>query len=154
METISPEIRLVYTLFLVFVVISHISSIGMSLYRVGPGYDDIVKHYRGNEEANAEEGGMEGEMAFPKEWIELLEVTHFHAAIEGILLLVLAHLFVAVPWQTVLKRWIIVLAFGGTLLDLFSPWLIRFVAEAFAYGQITAWILMHLLVPKFKKIVL
>ncbi len=135
-DQISPDIRWIYILFLVFVLVGHITFVLMSVYRVGAGYDQIVHHYRGDE------GQGEETMAFPKEPIELLEVTHFHAYIEGILLLVLAHLFVAVPLSTGFKRSVMGLAFGSTLLELASPWLIRFVAPQFAFGQMAAWIVM------------
>jgi hypothetical protein len=156
-DQISPDIRWIYILFLVFVFVGHITFVLMSVYRVGVGYDQIVRHYRGSIPCKGDEeykidplydrpcesGEGEGEgMAFPKEPIELLEVTHFHAYIEGILLLVLAHLFVAVPLSTGFKRWVMGMAFGSTLMELASPWLIRFVAPQFAFGQMAAWIIM------------
>jgi len=132
MDQLSVEIRWVYSLFLVFALVGHLTFLAMGVFRVGAGYDQIVRHYRGDEQ----------EMSFPKEPIELLEITHFHAYIEGIVLLVLAHLFVAVPVSPIFKRSVIGLAFGSTLLDLASPWLIRFVAPGFAYTQMLAWIVM------------
>jgi len=137
LDQLSPEIQLIYLLFLVFALVGQGTFLFMSVYRVGMGYDAIVRHYRGDEGMNADEA-----MSFPKEPIELLEVTHFHAYIEGIVLLVLAHLFVAAPVSKAFKRGIIVLSFGSTFLDLASPWLIRFVAPSFAYGQMAAWIIM------------
>jgi len=130
------EIRWIYTLFIAFALIGHLSFILIAASRVGPGYDDIVQHYRG--------GDSEEEMAFPKEFIELLEVTHFHAYIEGIVLLVLAHLYVAVPHSRQVKLVIIGVSFGSTLLDLISPWLIRYLTAYAAYGQIGAWIGMSI----------
>ncbi|MFQ5579058.1 MAG: hypothetical protein ACE5FZ_00460 [Nitrospiria bacterium] len=135
-EKTSLEIRWIYTLFIVFALIGHLSFILIAVSRVGPGYDDIVQHYRG--------GDNEEEMAFPKEFIELLEVTHFHAYIEGILLLVLAHLYVAVPHSRRIKLAVIGISFGSTLLDLLSPWLIRYLSAYAAFGQIGAWIGMSL----------
>ncbi|MFQ5597922.1 MAG: hypothetical protein ACE5GK_07715 [Nitrospiria bacterium] len=108
----------------------------IAVSRIGPGYNRIVQHYRGGEGAD--------EMAFPKEFMELLEVTHFHAYIEGVVLLVLAHLFVVIPISQGLKWWVIGLASGCTLLDLASPWLIRYLTPYAAYGQIFAWIGMSI----------
>lgn len=133
----SFEIRLIYTLFIAFALAGHLSFVLISLSRIGPTYDKIVQHYRGGEGA---EGSEKGEMSFPKEFPELLEVTHFHAYIEGIVLLVLAHLFAGVP---LVQRWkvgIIGLSFGSTFLDLASPWLIRYLSPQAAYAQIAAWI--------------
>ncbi|MCG3114743.1 MAG: hypothetical protein LLH30_03590 [Candidatus Manganitrophus sp. SA1] len=129
----SFEIRLIYTLFIVFALAGHLSFILISLSRIGPTYGKIVAHYRG--------GGEVGEeMSFPKEFPELLEVTHFHAYIEGIVLLVLAHLFAGVPLPRGIKLGIIGLSFGSTFLDLASPWLIRYLSPQAAYAQMAAWI--------------
>lgn len=131
LEQTSLEIRWIYSLFLVFAFVGHLTFVMISVYRVGPGYQEIVRHYRGDEG---------DEMAFPKEFLTLLEVTHFHAYIEGIVLLVLAHLFAAVPIQQKMRLGIIAAAFGTTFLDLGSPWLIRYLSPQAAYAQIAAWI--------------
>jgi len=136
LDSASDEIRVIYSLFLVFALIGHLTFVLIAVQRVGPGFTHIVQHYRGGE-------GSES-MAFPKEYIELLEVTHFHAYIEGIVLLVLAHLFVAIPLSQSLKWGIIGLAFGSTFLDLLSPWMIRYLTPYAAFGQIGAWIGMIL----------
>jgi len=126
----SQEIRVIYTLFIIFALIGHLSFILISVYRVGPTVSEIVRHYRGD---------PNNEMSFPKEFMELLEVTHFHAYIEGILLLVLAHLFAAVPLSKKIKMIVIVTAFGSTFMDLSAPWLIRYLSPYAAYLQILAW---------------
>lgn len=133
----SLEIRLIYTLFIAFALAGHLSFILISLSRIGPTYEKIVAHYRGGENT---EMGEEKEMSFPKEFPELLEVTHFHAYIEGIVLLVLAHLFAGVPLPRGIKLGVIGLSFGSTFLDLVSPWLIRYLSPQAAYVQMTAWI--------------
>lgn len=132
----SLEIRLIYTLFIAFALAGHLSFVLISISRVGPTYDKIVQHYRGGESAEA---GEKGEMSFPKEFPELLEVTHFHAYIEGIVLLVLAHLFAGVPLPRGWKLGTIGLSFGSTFLDLASPWLIRYLSPQAASLQIAAW---------------
>jgi len=130
LDQTSLEIRWIYSLFLVFALIGHVTFVVMSTYRVGPGYADIVRHYR----------GVEGdEMAFPKEFMTLLEVTHFHSYIEGIVLLVLAHLYVAAPLSRKMKLGVVGLSFGSTLLDLSSPWTVRYLSPYAAFGQLFAW---------------
>ncbi len=127
----SDEIRLIYSLFIVFALVGHLSFILISVKRIGPTVSDIVRHYRGDPGS---------EMSFPKEFMELLEVTHFHAYIEGILLLVLAHLFAAVPLSKRVKMMVIATAFFSTFLDLSAPWLIRYLSPYAAYLQVLAWI--------------
>jgi hypothetical protein len=133
LEQASQEIRVTYTLFIVFALVGHLSFILISVTRIGPTISKIISHYRGD---------PTNEMSFPKEFMELLEVTHFHAYIEGILLLVLAHLFAAVPLSKKIKMIVIATAFGSTFLDLSAPWLIRYLTLYAAYLQVLAWTLM------------
>ncbi|MEK7286445.1 MAG: hypothetical protein AAB035_04005 [Nitrospirota bacterium] len=125
----SLEIRVIYTLFMVFALVGHLSFIFISIYRIGANPAEIANHYRGGAD----------EMSFPKEFMELLEVTHFHAYIEGIVLLVLTHLFSAAPLVRRIKLPLIVIAFLTTFLDLSAPWLIRYLSADFAYLQIVSW---------------
>jgi len=131
LDQISPEARWVYTLFLLFVFVGHLSAVLIGVVRIGPDARAVVRHYRGD---------ATDEMAFPKEFPELLEVTHFHAYIEGIVLLVLAHLFVAVPLSPSAKMTMVSVAFMSTFADLVAPWCIRYLSPTFAYLQIAAWI--------------
>jgi hypothetical protein len=134
LEQAPLEIRWIYGLFLIFALVGHASFILIAMERVGSSVTDILQHYRGAEE----------EMAFPKEFVELLEVTHFHAYIEGVVLLVLTHLFIAVPLSRAVKMTVILTAFGSTFLDLAAPWAIRYLpapaAFAAALGQMIAWV--------------
>ena len=130
----TTEIKLAYTGFLLFAFLGYLTFGLISLLRVGPGYQDIVTHYLGS---NLEETGV-----FPRAFGQMLEEAHFHAFIEGLILLVLAHLFVATKVRRRLKMWVVLLAYVATLSDLASPWLIRYVAPWFAWMQMTSWIVM------------
>jgi hypothetical protein len=125
----STEVKLAYTGFLIFAFIGYFTLVLIGLLRVGPGYQDIITHYRGSE----------AEEAFPRAFGQMLEEAHFHAFIEGLILLVLTHLFVATSVRRGVKVSVIILAFGGTLTDLACPWLIRFVSPGFALLQIASW---------------
>jgi len=126
------EIRLIYTGFLLLALVGMVTMAVFQLYHVGPTPTRVATYYRGGERG--------AEMAFPKTFRELVEVTHFHSFIMGIVYLVLAHLFVATAVQPALKRWLIVVAFAGLAGDLLSPWLVRYVAAAFASVQIASWL--------------
>ncbi|HXC61777.1 MAG TPA: hypothetical protein VNV63_03800, partial [Nitrospiria bacterium] len=104
----------------------------ISLLRVGPGYQDIVTHYRGS--------GTEE--AFPRAFGQMLEEAHFHSFIEGVTLLVLTHLFIATSVKRSVKTGTILLAYSATLTDLACPWLIRYVSSGFALLQIVSWVVM------------
>ena len=129
----SFEVKLVYTGFLIFAFLGYFTIALLGFLRVGPGYGAIVTHYRGSELEEA---------ALPRPIGQMLEEAHFHAFIEGVILLVLSHLFAATGLNARLKIWIIVLAFGSTLSDLACPWLIQYVAPGFAALQIVSWIVM------------
>ncbi len=128
------EMKLVYTGFLIFAFLGYFTISMLGLLRVGPGPDEIASHYRGS---------VEEEEAFGRPLGQMLEEAHFHAFIEGLMLLVLAHLFIATSIQRPVKYAVIGLAFGSTLTDLASPWLIKYLAPGFAYLQIASWIAME-----------
>ncbi len=127
-----PELKAIYTAFLVFAAVGYVSLVAIAFTRVGPQYQQVVEHYRGSGD----------EDLLPRPVGQMLEELHFHAFIEGIVLLVLTHLFVATSIGLPLKRTVIVLAFAATFSDLASPWLIRFVAPGFAMLQIASWVVM------------
>jgi hypothetical protein len=125
------EVRLVYTGFLLLALVGMITMGAFQLYHVGPTPSRVAAYYRGGESA--------GQMTFAKTFRELVEVTHFHAFIMGVVYLVLAHLFLATGVSTAVKRYLIIAAFAGLAADMASPWLIRYLAGDFAYLQIGAW---------------
>lgn len=128
----TPEIKVIYTGFLVFAAVGYLTLIAIALTRVGPSYHQIVEHYRGSGNDDL----------LPRPVGQMLEEAHFHAFMQGVTLLVLTHLFVATAGSRRFKRVVVVLAFAGTLGDLASPWLIRFAAPGFAVLQMVSWMLM------------
>jgi hypothetical protein len=127
------ETKVAYTGFLTFVFIGYLSIILIGLLRVGPSYGDIVAHYRGSEL---------DESAFARPVGQMLEDTHFHAFIEGLILLSLVHIFATTSVRRSLKMGVILTAFGSTFTDLAAPWLIKFLSSGFAVFQMGAWVLM------------
>jgi hypothetical protein len=126
------EIRLVYTGFLLLVLVGMGTMAAFQVHHIGPTPSAVAAYYRGGE--------VGGQMTFPKTFRELVEVTHFHSFIMGVVYLVLAHLFVATPLRAAVKQRFIVLAFAGLAGDLIAPWLIRYGAVGFAYLQVAAWV--------------
>ena len=126
------DVRMVYTAFLLLVLIGMITMAAFQLYHIGPTPSRAATYYRGGESG--------GQMLFAKTFRELVEVTHFHSFIMGVVYLVLAHLFLATALGPGLKRTFVILTFCGLAGDLVSPWLIRYVAAGFAYMQLAAWL--------------
>lgn len=125
------EVRLVYSAFLLFVAIGMITVAAFQLNHIGITPSEVASHYLGGE--------GNGEMRFPKTSRELVETTHFHAFIMGVVYLVLAHLFIATSVSLRLQRVIVVLAFGGLAGDIVVPWLIRYGSAGFSYLLIGSW---------------
>ena len=126
------EIRLVYTGFLFLVFVGMATMAAFQLHHIGLTPSRVAAYYRGGE--------VGAQMTFAKTFRELVEVTHFHSFIMGVVYLVLAHLFIATPLRPGMKQGLIVLAFLGLAGDLIAPWLIRYVTAGFAYVQIGSWL--------------
>ncbi|GIX46516.1 MAG: hypothetical protein KatS3mg131_0727 [Candidatus Tectimicrobiota bacterium] len=130
------EVKLVYTGFLLFVALGLGTNGVMQLWRIGPSLARIAAYFRGGELGEA--------MAFPKTFGELLELTHFHAFMMGVVFLILAHLCLATGLATPWKAALILLALGGSLGDLAAYWLLRYLSPAWALLQLLAWVAMWL----------
>ena len=126
----SLETKLIYSFFLIFTVVGFVT-IGVYQCRIiGWGLDAITAYYRGDEAA----------MMFPKAFLQLLEVSHAHAFIMGVIYLTLAHILIATRLG---QSWKLLLVTGGflvTLLDLISPWLIRYVDPTWAAVLLLSWL--------------
>jgi hypothetical protein len=125
------EVRLVYSGFLVLTLAGMLTLAILQVKHVGPTPARIAAYYRG--------GTRGAEMTFPKTVRELVELTHFHAFVMGLVYLVLAHLLIATNAPGWVKLAGIVLAFVGLAGDLIGVWLIRYVSAAFAYLQVLSW---------------
>ena len=128
------ETKLVYTGFLFFALIGLLTTGIYQVARIGITYQRVVAYYRGGE--------LGREMAFPKTFVELLELSHFHVFIMGVIFLILAHLLLATAIRPRLKAAFIVLAFAGSFLDVAGYWLIRYVSPGFAILHLAAWTAM------------
>lgn len=82
----------------------------------------VVRYYNGSEE----------EFAMPRTYGAMLEVTHAHLAMMALVLLLLTHLAIFIPWPLRLRVSLVLVAFGGALVSEASGWLVRFVAPGFA----------------------
>lgn len=126
------ETRLVYSGFLVLVFIGLLTVAVFQVKHIGPTPERVATYYRG--------GSRGTTMVFPKTFRELVELTHFHAFIMGIVYLVLAHLFLATTAPERVKIAGITLAFVGIVGDVLGVWLIRYGSAGFAYTQVLCWV--------------
>ena len=128
----SFEIRLVYTLFLVFIMAGLATTWALQFGRIGLSYDRIVAYYLGGE--------IGGQVFFAKNLNALLEETHFHTFMMSVVFLILCHLFLATMVSARTKVFFIVITFLSHAFDMASVWLIRTVAPVFAYSLMAAWL--------------
>jgi hypothetical protein len=127
------ETRFVYTAFLGLTLIGLIT-IGMFQgVQIGVRLSEIAAYYRGGENGTT--------MTFPKTFVQLLEVTHFHAFIMGVVFLILGHLLLATGLSNRWKRGLLLSALAGSMGDLAGTWLLRYVSAGFALLHLLAWLL-------------
>lgn len=128
----SFEIRLVYTLFLFFIIGGLATTWAFQFQRIGLSYERIVAYYLGGE--------IQGQMFFPKNLNALLEETHFHTFMMSVIFLILSHLFLATAVSRKTKLFFILTTFFSHAFDMACVWLIRLQSPAFAYLLMAAWI--------------
>jgi hypothetical protein len=128
----SFEIRLVYSLFLAFIMAGLLTTGIFQFARIGFSYARIVAYYLGGE--------IQGQIFFPKNINALLEETHFHAFMMSVVFLILSHLFLATAVSRRVKLLFILTAFFSHALDMGSTWLIRAGVQSFAYLLMISWI--------------
>jgi magnesium-transporting ATPase (P-type) len=125
------EIKWVYTFFLIFMIVGFATIGGYEFRQIGFHAQAVIEHYRGS----SEEG-----MVFPKSFQTLLETTHFHAFIMGVIYLTLAHLFLATEVSRRMKMSLVIVGFICTFLDLLLPWAVRYLSSRFAPVLLAAWV--------------
>jgi hypothetical protein len=128
----SFEIRLVYSLFLVFIMGGLATTWAFQFQRIGFGYERIVAYYLGGE--------IQGQMFFPKNLNALLEEAHFHTFTMSVVFLILSHLFLATSLGRATKLLFILVTFFSHAADIGATWLIRTQSSSFAYLLLVSWI--------------
>ncbi len=92
----------------------------------------IANHYRGSDATFGE----------PMSFRELAEITHFHLFTMPVVFMILVHVLYLTMASNRLKVLMTWMGFGGVILDLISPWLIRYVSPMFVMTMLGGDILM------------
>lgn len=90
----------------------------------------VVTYYRGSEE----------EFAAPRTYGTMLEVTHSHLGMMAMVLLLVTHLAIFIPWPLRARVALVLGTFGFALLGEAAGWLVRFVSQSFAILKIAAFL--------------
>ncbi len=133
LRTSSLPLRVTLTGFLLFTAIGEGSGIVMDALRTGFTPTGIAHYYR----------GFETNLQFPKEFWVLIENTHFHVFIVPLVLLVLTHVLFMTDLSQRSKVGITLTAYSAALIELASPWLVRYVAAGFAWLKLGGSVAFH-----------
>jgi hypothetical protein len=128
----SFEIRLIYSLFLVFILTGLATIWFLQFQRIGISYERVVAYYLGGE--------IGGQIFFAKNLNALLEETHFHAFTMSVVFLILGHLFLATSLSRSAKLFFILITFFSHVFDVAGSWLTRMLSPLFAYLLIASWL--------------
>src|SRR3954465_10024208 len=126
------ETRVAYTGFLILTAPGVVSLAALSFGRMGVSPSAIATYYRGGET----------EMSFPKQFWQLMEVSHFHLFSVPVVVLILAHLLFATPISRRARVWLTAATFLGAALEIAGPWAVRYLAASFAWMLLAGWALL------------
>jgi hypothetical protein len=118
----NPLMRLTLALTFVLLVAFWATNFGMYFSRMGLDPHSVVSYYNGSEQ----------DFRPARSAATMLETTHTHLPMMGMILLFLTHLLIFVPMPRGAKVAFIGTAFGSAVLEEGAGWLVRFVSPAFA----------------------
>jgi hypothetical protein len=140
------HIRLLYTLFLLLMLIGFTFSFFWAHSMTSLSPQGIADHYRGSDATFGE----------PMSFRELAEITHFHLFTMPVVFMILIHVMYLTDASHWLKSAVTLGGLGGVMLDLLSPWLITYVSPLFVFTMLagdtlmTASFLVMLAVPLYE----
>ncbi|VAX27026.1 hypothetical protein MNBD_NITROSPIRAE02-1366 [hydrothermal vent metagenome] len=126
--------RLTLSLTLVFFVGFWITNFLLFFHKTGLSYKSVVDYYLGSE----------AEFTAPRSYQGMLEVTHFHMPMMGLVILLLTHLLLFVPIRNGWRMFWVVIPFLSALTGEASGWLVRFLHPGFAYLKILAFCMLQI----------
>jgi hypothetical protein len=112
-----------------------VTSFGIYFSKMSLYPDSVVSYYNGSEE----------EYRPPRTAGSMLEVSHGHLAMMALVILLLTHLAIFIPFQNKTKKVFIFGTFSAAILNESSGWLVRFVSPAFAPLKVLGFVSLQLL---------
>lgn len=133
LRTSSLPLRVTLTGFLAFMALGELTGLVIEARHTGFTPSGIADYYLGNE----------AELQFPKELPVLIENSHFHGFVVPLVLLVLTHVLFMSDLSDRTKVGVTALAYGTALVELASPWLVRYAGADFAWMKLAGSVLFH-----------
>jgi len=125
-----PLMRLTVSLTLALLVAFWLTNFAMYFSRMNLRPASVVAYYNGSEE----------DFRPPRSAGSMLETTHMHLPMMGMVLLFLTHLAIFVPVPRRAKVTFILTAFVSAALEEGGGWLVRFVSPAFAFLKVAGFL--------------
>ena len=126
-------LQMIVVLYSVYVILLWITNALLYFGKMNLNPASVVLYYLGNED----------KFLSPRSYQGLLEVSHFHLFAVGMLLLVLTHLVLFIPFRSATKIFLITTPFVAALIDEGSGWLVRFVSPEFAILKVFGFLLLQ-----------
>jgi hypothetical protein len=130
----NPLMRLTLSLTLVLLVLFWVTNFAMYFSRMSLRPGSVVAYYLGSEE----------DFRPPRSAASMLETTHAHLPMMGLVLLLLTHLAIFLPVARGAKIGLVVTAFASAVMDEGGGWLVRFVSPAFAPVKVLGFVGLQL----------
>jgi hypothetical protein len=129
----NPLMRLTLGLTLALLLAFWATSVALYFARMDLHPSSVVAYYNGSE----------AEFRPPRSAASMLETTHMHLPMMGIVLLFLTHLAIFVPAARGAKIAFIATAFAGAALEEGGGWLVRFVSPGFAALKVVGFLALQ-----------
>ena len=126
----NPLMRLTLALTLGLLVVFWLTNLGMYFSRMDLSSASVVAYYNGSEQ----------DFRPPRTTASMLETTHVHLPMMGMVLLFLTHLVIFVPMSRAAKVAFIATTFSAAVMEEGAGWLVRFVSPAFAPLKIAGFV--------------
>ena len=130
----TPLMRLSLSLTLLMLVGFWIATGLLYFTRMDLSPASVVQYYR----------GAPDEFAMPRTYGSMIEATHAHLAMMAVVLLLLTHLSIFLPWPRSARVILIVGTFVAALTGEGAGWLVRFVSPHFAWLKIAGFLGLEL----------
>jgi hypothetical protein len=144
LSSASQGIKVITTIFLLFMVPGLATNLLIAQAKTGWSYDGLIEYYRGVESG------------YTKSYLELLETTHFHIFSMPVVFLILAHIFLMCSWSYRPKIIVVIISFLAVFAETCSPWLITYVSPKFAVLMIFSGVfialslLIYIVIPVYE----
>jgi hypothetical protein len=126
-------VRLTLSCTLVFLALLWFSNVLLYFQHMSLDPASVARYYLGSEE----------EFSAPRSYGSMLEVAHAHFAMMALVLLLVTHLAIFIPWPLRIRVGLVILTFVGALCEELGGWLVRFASPAWAWIKVAGFLALQ-----------